>query len=71
MGQTRKVQVHRLLAVDSVDQRLLEILAAKTPSFDEYARRSDLAESSPAAVDISEQALAHQIIEEEQRRLLG
>ncbi|NAS24282.1 ATP-dependent helicase [Herbidospora sp. NEAU-GS84] len=71
MGQTRKVQVHRLLAVDSVDQRLLEILAAKTRSFDEYARRSDLAESSPAAVDISEQALAHQIIEEEQRRLLS
>ncbi|GAB1820577.1 DEAD/DEAH box helicase [Herbidospora sp. RD11066] len=71
MGQTRKVQVHRLLAVDSVDQRLLEILAAKTRRFDEYARRSDLAESSPAAVDISEQALAHQIIEEEQRRLLG
>ncbi|WP_066372701.1 DEAD/DEAH box helicase [Herbidospora mongoliensis] len=71
MGQTRKVQVHRLLAVDSVDQRLLEILATKTQRFDDYARRSDLAESSPAAVDISEQSLAHQIIEEEQRRLLG
>lgn len=69
MGQVRKVQVHRLLAVDTVDQRLLDILGAKERLFDSYARRSDLAESSAAAVDVSEQALARQIIEEEQRRL--
>ncbi|WP_248964172.1 C-terminal helicase domain-containing protein [Sphaerisporangium perillae] len=69
MGQVRKVQVHRLLTVDTVDQRMLEILSAKTALFDAYARRSDLAESSTDAVDISERALARQIIEEEQLRL--
>lgn len=69
MGQARKVQVHRLLATDSVDQRMLEILRTKTRLFDAYARRSDIAESTPDAIDISEQALARQIVEEEQRRL--
>ncbi|GII77561.1 helicase SNF2 [Sphaerisporangium rufum] len=69
MGQVRKVQVHRLLAADSVDQRMLEILRTKTRLFDAYARRSDLAEAAPDAVDISEQAIARQIVEEEQRRL--
>lgn len=29
MGQLRAVQVHRLLTVDSVDQRMLEILDTK------------------------------------------
>jgi superfamily II DNA or RNA helicase len=69
MGQVRTVQVHRLLAVDSVDQRLLELLGAKAALFDQYAHRSDLAESAPEAMDISEHALARQIIEEEQKRL--
>ncbi|MEU6712155.1 SNF2-related protein [Nonomuraea sp. NPDC046802] len=70
LGQVRRVQVHRLLTVDSVDQRMLAILGRKSELFDAYARRSDLAESSPDAVDVSEQSLARQIIEEEQRRLL-
>jgi SNF2 family DNA or RNA helicase len=69
MGQVRKVQVHRLLSADSVDQRMLEILSAKSMLFDAYARRSDLAESNPDAVDISEQLLAREIVETEQRRL--
>jgi superfamily II DNA or RNA helicase len=69
MGQVRKVQVHRILATESVDQRLLEILRSKDRLFDAYARRSDLAESTPDAVDVSEQALARQIIEAEQQRL--
>ncbi|WP_214102818.1 DEAD/DEAH box helicase [Acrocarpospora catenulata] len=70
MGQIRTVQVHRLLAVDSVDQRLLELLDAKERLFQEYAHRSDLAERTPDALDISDQSLAQQIIEEEQRRLM-
>ncbi|XRQ03322.1 DEAD/DEAH box helicase, partial [Actinomadura welshii] len=69
MGQVRTVQVHRLLTPGSVDERMLEILHAKTRLFDEYARRSDLAEQSPDALDISEQSLARQIIEAEQARL--
>ncbi|MFD0686819.1 DEAD/DEAH box helicase [Actinomadura fibrosa] len=69
MGQVRPVQVHRLLTPGGVDQRMLEILRVKAGLFDEYARRSDLAERTPDAVDISEQALARQIVEEEQQRL--
>jgi SNF2 family DNA or RNA helicase len=69
MGQLRHVQVHRRLTVDSVDQRMLDILGTKTQLFDAYARRSDLAEAAPEAVDISEQSLARLIVEEEQQRL--
>ncbi|MFD1535654.1 DEAD/DEAH box helicase [Nonomuraea guangzhouensis] len=71
MGQVRRVQVHRLLSPGGVDERMLKILQAKTALFDAYARRSDLAESAPDAIDVSEQALARQIVEEEQARLLG
>jgi hypothetical protein len=71
MGQVRPVQVHRLLATDSVDQRLLHILKNKSRLFDAYARRSDTAEQSPDAVDISDSALARRIVEEEQIRLAG
>ncbi|MER5865196.1 DEAD/DEAH box helicase [Kitasatospora sp. NPDC002040] len=69
MGQVRPVQVHRLLATDSVDQRMVEILRAKSREFDHYARRSETAESTPEAVDISERSLAVRIVEEEQLRL--
>jgi SNF2 family DNA or RNA helicase len=69
MGQARKVQVHRLLATEGVDQRMLEILHEKARLFDSYARRSDIAESTPDALDLSEQDLARQIVEAEQRRL--
>jgi SNF2 family DNA or RNA helicase len=69
MGQVRKVQVHRLLVADSVDQRMLEILSSKSRLFDEYARRSDVAASSPEAVDISDVELARRVVAMEQERL--
>ncbi|MCX4445646.1 DEAD/DEAH box helicase [Streptomyces sp. NBC_01789] len=69
MGQIRTVQVHRLLAADSVDQRILAIVTRKERLFDAYARRSDLAETTPDAVDVSEGELARRIVEEEQQRL--
>ncbi len=69
MGQVRTVQVHRLLATDSVDERLLRILENKTRLFDAYARRSDTADASPDAVDVSDGSIARRIVEEEQRRL--
>ncbi len=71
MGQVRTVQVHRLLAEDSVDQRLVELLARKNRLFDAYARRSDLAETTPDAVDVSDAELARRIVEEEQQRMAG
>ncbi|MFF8434198.1 DEAD/DEAH box helicase [Streptomyces bacillaris] len=69
MGQVRTVQVHRLLVADSVDQRMVELLARKDRLFDAYARRSDLAEAAPDAVDVSDGDLARRIVEEEQQRL--
>ncbi|MET7913084.1 DEAD/DEAH box helicase [Streptomyces avermitilis] len=69
MGQIRTVQVHRLLATDSVDDRLLRILKNKDRLFDAYARRSDIAEATPDAVDVSDASLARRIVEEEQQRL--
>ena len=54
MGQVRSVDVHRLLAEDTVDQRMLEILATKADLFDEYVRRSELKDHSPDAVDVSD-----------------
>ncbi|WP_123820437.1 DEAD/DEAH box helicase [Kitasatospora cineracea] len=71
MGQVRRVRVHRLLATDSLDRRLVELLKGKAELFDRYARRSDLAEAAPEAVDVSDRALAVRIVEDEQLRLAG
>ncbi|WP_433325704.1 DEAD/DEAH box helicase [Spirillospora sp. CA-294931] len=71
MGQVRRVQSHRLLTPDSVDERMLRLLRSKDALFDAYARRSQVAESNPEALDISEQSLAARIVEEEQERLAG
>ncbi|WUH91210.1 DEAD/DEAH box helicase [Streptomyces sp. NBC_00433] len=71
MGQVRAVRVHRLLTTTGVDERLLAILRDKSRLFDAYARRSDVAEAAPDAVDVSDVSLARQIVEEEQNRLSG
>ncbi|HLA14590.1 MAG TPA: DEAD/DEAH box helicase, partial [Gemmatimonadaceae bacterium] len=64
MGQARPVDVHRLFAEDSVDQRMLEILAGKRSLFDEYVRRSDLKDISPDAVDISDLTITRDVVNE-------
>jgi superfamily II DNA or RNA helicase len=70
MGQVRRVDVHRLLCEDSVDQRVLELLADKREAFDEYARRSDMAKATPDAVHTgSETELRQAIVAAERRRL--
>ena len=70
MGQVRRVDVHRLLCEDSVDQRVLELLATKREAFDEYARRSDMASATPDAVGTgSETELGRRIVAAEQQRL--
>ncbi|HUN31197.1 MAG TPA: DEAD/DEAH box helicase [Trebonia sp.] len=70
MGQVRPVDVHRLLCEDSVDQRILELLAVKREAFDEYARRSDMAKATPDAIDTgSEAELGRTIVAAERKRL--
>ena len=51
MGQVRTVHVHRLLAKDSIDERIVEVQQGKRLLFDEFARRSDAKEADRRAVD--------------------
>lgn len=69
MGQVRGVRAHRLVAAGSCDERLLEILDQKSKLFDRYARRSDVADSSTDAVDISDAEISRKIVAQEQERL--
>jgi SNF2 family DNA or RNA helicase len=69
MGQVRKVQVHRLILPESVDEQMLAMLARKQSEFDNYARDSDLANSVSDAKGISEESIAKVIVMDERRRL--
>jgi len=69
MGQLERVMVHRLLGADSVDQRMLAILAEKRATFDRYVRDSAVTGAAPEAIDVSERELAARVIAEEQRLL--
>ena len=69
MGQVRKVQVHRLILPESVDEAMLVMLARKQSAFDSYARDSTLANSADAAKDPSEESLARVIVMDERKRL--
>lgn len=69
MGQLQSVQVHRLLSEVGVDQRVTEILTAKTAIFSEFAAISDMADTAPEAVDVSEAELVKEVLESERRRL--
>ncbi|MGH3830777.1 MAG: DEAD/DEAH box helicase [Pseudonocardiaceae bacterium] len=51
MGQTRRVVVYRLIAEDSIDERLVELGWLKAELFDRLASQSDLADSSLSARD--------------------
>jgi SNF2 family DNA or RNA helicase len=69
MGQVRKVQVHRLILPESVDEQMLAMLARKQSEFDNYARDSDLANQAFGAKDASEESMAKVIVMEERKRL--
>jgi superfamily II DNA or RNA helicase len=69
LGQVQKVQVHRLLVADSVDERMLELLEGKAALFDAYARRSDTADAAPQARGVSEAELARRVMDAERARL--
>lgn len=51
MGQARRVQVHRLLAKDCVDERIREIQENKILLFDDYARGSEAKSADSMATD--------------------
>ncbi len=66
MGQTRSVLVYRLLCEDTVDERMLEILATKQNLFDSFADESAVGAEN---IKQTEAALAKQIIAKEKERL--
>ena len=66
MGQTERVVVHRLLARDSVDERVVELLEGKQELFKQYARHSVLKAASKEA---TETELAKMMVAVEQGRL--
>lgn len=69
MGQVRKVQVHRLILPESVDEQMLAMLARKQSEFDDYARDSDLANQASGAKDPTEESMAKVIVMAERKRL--
>ena len=69
MGQLETVQVHRLLAEDSVDERMVAILSGKSEVFHEFARISETSQAAPEAYDVSEADLARQVVAAERKRL--
>lgn len=74
MGQVRPVEVHRLLTENSVDERMLLILARKSALFADYVRTSTLKDAAPEATDTSSQSASQaeherRIIELERQRL--
>ena len=81
MGQARRVQVHRLLAKDSVDERIREIQEGKRLLFDEYARQShakhadqravDSGAHRPGSLDDASVPAAERVVLAEEHRLAG
>ncbi len=68
MGQVRSVVAHRLLARETIEERLVEVLEAKQKIFDEHARPSDLKDAAAAA---NESQFAARAVASEQAALLN
>jgi superfamily II DNA or RNA helicase len=80
MGQVRRVQVHRLLLEDTVDQRMLAVLAGKQHLIEQFVQGSAVKDATPDSVDISDlqdvekvvnETQAEALILESERRRLG
>ncbi|MGH9875649.1 MAG: DEAD/DEAH box helicase [Pyrinomonadaceae bacterium] len=67
MGQPRRVSVHRLVAKNSFEERIVELTDFKAELFDKLARHSELAESSFA--DRDQRVNQRQLLADERQRL--
>jgi len=63
------VQVHRLLADDTIDERMLEILAGKQKEFDSFADESVVGDIQMNAEE--SRSWITKMVEDEQKRLLN
>ena len=66
MGQTRDVLVHRLLADETIDERMLEILSGKQQEFDSFADDSVVGEGQ---LKSAEGSWITRMVQQEQQRL--
>lgn len=74
MGQVRTVQVHRLLAKGSIDERIREIQQDKRLLFDAFARNSDAKDAHRQAIDTDQhrpEVLDDEAVPMQQRILLA
>lgn len=71
MGQLQSVQVHRLLSEEGADVRVTQILAKKRELFADFAAISEIADTAPEALDVSEAELVREVVDEERRRLFS
>jgi SNF2 family DNA or RNA helicase len=67
MGQVRDVQVHRLLCVNTIDERMMEMLQSKQREFDTYADESVVGVES--LKEQPDNAWIKDIIEQEKARI--
>ena len=65
MGQTRKVNAHRLIAEGTVDEALVLLIEQKKQVFEDYAQHSAVKDASGMAIDAGSAAM------EELRRAVG
>ena len=65
MGQTRKVNAHRLIAKGTVDEALVLLIEQKKQVFEDYAQHSAVKDASGMAIDAGSAAM------EELRRAVG
>ena len=65
MGQARNVLVYRLLCEDTVDEKIMQMLAEKQAVFNAFADRSAVAEET---LELDEKSF-HDIMESEIRRI--
>ena len=70
MGQVRRVQVHRLLLEDTVDQRMLAILAGKQRLIEQFVLGSAVKDATPDAIDISDLQNVERVVNETQAEAL-
>lgn len=70
MGQVRRVQVHRLLLEDSVDQRMLAVLAGKQQLIERFVNGSAIKDATPDAIDISDLDQVDHVVNEAQAEAL-
>jgi hypothetical protein len=70
MGQIRRVRVHRLLLEDSVDQRMLAVLAGKQQLIERFVNGSAIKDATPDAIDISDLDEVGRVVNESQAEAL-